>query len=319
MPNAREQLNVPDLNAEPFSGQGPAGTPGVASPPPLYRSGPWKIGLGFARLFPLRTAHWISRRLARLYLAGFGARLDVVARNLQPVIGNTIMARESARRVFQNFAVKLVDLWRYEAGLDLGNLLAPGCSWDEFLQARSRGRGVLLLTMHIGNWEFGAPLLARQGIDLVVITLAEPDDALTELRQSARRRAGIKTVVIGRDPFAFVEIIRHLEAGATVALLMDRPPPGSSVPVTFFGRPFAASVAAAELARATGCALLPVYLPRTNEGKYQARILPNVPYEQRMLRSPERRQELTQRIMAAFEPAVREHVDQWYHFVPVWL
>jgi lauroyl/myristoyl acyltransferase len=64
--------------------------------------------------------------------------------------------------------------------------------------------------------------------------------------------------------------------------------------------------------------LLPVYLPRTSEGKYQARILPEVHYEQRLLRSAERRQELTQQIMQAFEPSVRDHCEQWYHFVPVW-
>jgi lauroyl/myristoyl acyltransferase len=108
-----------------------------------------------------------------------------------------------------------------------------------------------------------------------------------------------------------------LEAGATVALLVDRPPAASATRVQLFGKPFAASIAAAELARASGCALLPVCLPRTGKG-YGAHILPEIPYERASLRSPEARQRLNQQIMHRFEPVIRQHLDQWYHFVPIW-
>ncbi len=77
-----------------------------------------------------------------------------------------------------------------------------------------------MLTPHLGNWEFGGPLLTRRGITLQVITLAEPGNGFTEMRQAARARWNVETLVIGEDPFAFVEIIRRLEAGATVALLV---------------------------------------------------------------------------------------------------
>jgi lauroyl/myristoyl acyltransferase len=137
------------------------------------------------------------------------------------------------------------------------------------------------------------------------------------MRRESRARWDIETLVIGEDPFAFVEIIRRLEAGATVALLIDRPPPASAVTVELFGRPFSASIAAAELARASGCAILPVYLPRTGHG-YAAHILPAMPYDRARLRDREARRQFTQQIMRAFEPVIRQYLDQWYHFVPVW-
>ena len=137
------------------------------------------------------------------------------------------------------------------------------------------------------------------------------------MRRASRARWGVETLVIGRDPFAFVEIIRRLESGATVALLVDRPPEAGAVAVELFGRKFAASVAAAELARASGCVLLPVYLPRADRG-YAAHILPEIPYDRPSLRNRESRIEFTQRIMGAFEPALRLYLNQWYHFVPVW-
>ena len=159
--------------------------------------------------------------------------------------------------------------------------------------------------------------MTRRGFGLQVITLAEPGKDFTELRRRARARWNIETLVIGDDPFSFLEVIRRLEAGANVALLVDRPPPTTAVSVELFGRPFAASIAAAELARASGCVLLPVYLPR-NDNSYAAHVLPPIPYERAALRDRQARQQLTQQIMRAFEPIIRQHLDQWYHFVPIW-
>jgi KDO2-lipid IV(A) lauroyltransferase len=189
--------------------------------------------------------------------------------------------------------------------------------WQHFERARAAGRGVLLVTIHLGNWEFGAPLLKMRGVDLHVITQAEPDPRLTDLRQEARARLQIATVVIGDNPFGFVDVMRRLEAGSTVALLMDRPPRNSAVNVELFGSSLNASISAAELARATGCALLPVYLPRTETG-YAAHILPPIEYDRAIIDSRMARQELTQRVMTAFVPAIQTYMTQWYHFVPIW-
>ena len=211
----------------------------------------------------------------------------------------------------------MADLWRYESGLSIEHLFGEWSGWEHFAQAQAQKRGILLLTPHLGNWEFGGPLLTQRGVNLQVITLAEPGNGFTELRQASRARWDIDTLVVGEDPFAFVEIIRRLEAGATVALLMDRPPAASKVQVELFGRPFDASIAAAELARASGCVLLPVYLPHTSHG-YAAHILPIIPYDRAALRQREARRQLTQEIVRAFENPIRDHLDQWYHFVPIW-
>ena len=222
-----------------------------------------------------------------------------------------------ARRLFHNFAIKLTDLWRFEAGLPIDHLLGEATGWEHLENARAQNRGVLVLTPHLGNWEFGGPWLTRRGIPLQVITFAEPGQGFTELRSASRARWNIDTFVLGDDPFGFLEIIRRLEAGATVALLVDRPPPSTAITVELFGRPFAVSIAAAELARASGCVLLPVYLPR-GDNAYSAHILPPVAYDRAALRDRAARCQLTQEIVRALEPAIRQHLDQWFHFVPIW-
>jgi len=290
----------------------------LETPSSFYRAEIWSLGLFLARYAPYRGTVCIARAIACLYVNLRPRRREIVVQNLLPVLnGDRAAARRMSLKLFQNFAVKLADLWRYESGQSISNMFSQWTGWEHFAAAQSSRRGVLLLTPHLGNWEFGAPLLAGRGVKLVVITLDEPHGKLTELRQSSRARWNIETVVIGRDIFAFVEIIRRLEAGATVALLVDRPPAATAATVDLFGRPFAASLAGAELARASGCVLLPVYLPRTENG-YAAHILPAIPYDRAALRAPEAAQNLTQQIVRAFEPAIRQYPDQWYHFVPVW-
>ena len=284
----------------------------------LYGAALWRLGLLLARTMPKGATQAFAAKVASAYARCAPRRREVIVQNLLPAAnGDRARADEIAGKLFQQFARKLVDLWRFEAGLSVDHLFGDMTGWDHFLNAQKSGRGVLLVTPHLGNWEFGAPLLTKHGFKLNVITLVEPGHGLTELRQAARARWGIETLVIGRDPFAFVEIIRRLEAGATVALLIDRPPKTSAIEVELFGQKFSASIAAAELARATNCEILPVYLPRAVDG-YAAHILPPVTYERATLRDRAARQQLTQRVLGALEPAIREHLDQWYHFVPVW-
>ncbi|HVV00278.1 MAG TPA: lysophospholipid acyltransferase family protein [Verrucomicrobiae bacterium] len=287
-------------------------------PSSLYSLGWWRAGLWCARLFPPALLMPVARCLARLYWLLAPHRRKVLIRNLLPAVnGDSAAARRTARRLMGNFGTKLVDLFRYESGRNISDLFGESTGWEHLLKARDQKRGVLVVTCHLGNWELGGPWLTRKGMSLQVITLAEPGVDFTALRQQSRARWNIDTLVIGSDPFAIVDVIRRLENGAMVALLVDRPPAGSAMKVNLFGQPFAASVAAAELARASGCAIVPVYLPRAGDN-YEAHVLPEVEYDRSALRDRAASRELTQRIMTAFEPVLRERLDQWYHFVPIW-
>jgi lauroyl/myristoyl acyltransferase len=149
------------------------------------------------------------------------------------------------------------------------------------------------------------------------LTQPEPDPALTELRKASRARWGVETIVVGEDAFAFIEIVKRLQEGATVALLMDRPAAATAVNIKLFGRPFSTSIAAAELARASGCAILPACIVRTARG-YEGELSPEVPYDRALIGNRAARIQLTQEIMAVFQAPIRQYISQWYHFVPIW-
>ena len=290
----------------------------LEAPSSLYRAEFWRMGLGFVRFVPRSVCIRCSRIVANIYWALAPKRREVLIQNLLPALNNDRgAATKKAKELIHGFAIKIVDLWRYEAGLPIENTFGNATGWDHFDKAQAQKRGVLLLTPHLGNWEFGGPWLTQKGITLQVITMAEPGKNFTQLRQASRTRWNIETLVIGTDPFAFIDIIRRLEAGGTIALLIDRPLAATSVTVNLFGKPFASSNAAAELARASGCVLLPVYLPRRND-TYEAHVLPEISYDRAALRDSGTRQQLTQQIMTTFEPVIQQHIEQWYQFFPLW-
>ena len=285
----------------------------------LYRTGLWRLGLVIVRIVPVGLVRGFAMFLAELYWRFQRQRCEVVVQNFLPLFaGDRAAAEKAAHQLHRKFAAKMVDLWRVEGGVPVQNWLTNLAELEIIRTARQRGRGTLFITLHLGNWEHGGLLLTQLGIRLTILTQAEPDDGLTDLRIEARRRCGVETLVIGQDDFAFVEVIKQLQAGADLAISLDRPPEKGGVTIDFFGHPFEASLAAAELARASGCALIGVTIVRRPDG-YAVKVLPEFTYDRQALGNREARRELTQQILRAFEPEIRKDIDQWYQFVPIWV
>src|SRR5262245_56635807 len=131
----------------------------LSRPSSLYRANLWRYATAIAR----RTPHYLLCRLAghvaKVYWLSCPNRRRVAFENLLPAVhGDVRAARIATRELFQQFAIKLADLWRYESGLSIYNLFHSLMGWEHFEAAQSRNKGVLLVTLHLGNWEFGAPL-----------------------------------------------------------------------------------------------------------------------------------------------------------------
>lgn len=316
-------LNLKSKVQSPKSGSGgeelrAAAESRITHPSSLYRVGLWRLGLAIVRVLPVWVVNRFCLVVAELHFRLQPRRREVVVKNLLPACsGDRAAAERTAHRLYRRFAVKLADLWRAEAGVSVRSWVINPGELEIIRTASQRGRGVLFIVLHLGNWEHGGLLLAELGIKLIVITLAEPDDGLTEIRAASRARWGIETLIIGRDSFALVEVIKRLQTGAALAIAIDRPTERSDSRVELFGQPFAAPPVVAELARASGCALVGATIVRHPKG-FAAKVLPEFTYDRQALGSREARRELTQQILRAFEPEIRNHLDQWYQFVPIW-
>lgn len=190
-------------------------------------------------------------------------------------------------------------------------LLESWRGFENIVAARRRGKGGILITGHLGNWELGGILLALEGVPLTVVTLEEPTTELTRWREEYRRRLGIKTVAVGADPFSFVGIIGALRRNEFVAMLVDRPYAGSGLPVRLFGHEAEFSTGPSLLWQHTEAAVLPAFVVRRPSGRYLSFVDPPV----EMSPNPA---ESAQRIATVFEAVIRAYPEQWYNYVPIW-
>jgi KDO2-lipid IV(A) lauroyltransferase len=287
--------------------------------PAVYSLRAFKLAFAAARLLPRSIAHRIAVALAlRIYRRQENTR-NSLHQNLGVVTRATgeALDRVCASNV-TNFARMLADYFYCAAGGNARGLLDQWDGIEHLEAAQSAGRGVVLVTAHLGNWELGGILLALRGLPMNVVTLEEPTSELTRWRDAYRRHVGIRTFAVGPGhDFAFVELIRVLREGGVVAMLVDRPYAGSGLPVEFFGRKTGFSSAPALLWQHTGAAVVPAFVLHNETGRYTAFAQPSLAFA----RSSEPRMDLaanTQLLATHFEHVIRKHPDQWFNYVPIW-
>ncbi|MBM3823195.1 MAG: hypothetical protein FJ404_09970 [Verrucomicrobia bacterium] len=286
--------------------------------PPCYYSGwVWIQAARLAARLPRVLTSTVLRSFCRLDRTWNRQRFERVRHNLEPLCaGDLREAEHQARALYDQFAEKLADLLRLEGGRES----IPAASWhgrERFEASLAQGRGVLLVTMHLGNWELGAAWLAAAGREVWVVTAPEPDPLLTAWREAARARRGVRTFVLGRGDFAFLELIEKLRQGHCVALLLDRTEVKGNSVVTCCGSSLAISPAPALLAQASGCVVLPVAVVREASG-YAVHLLESPGIHGDALASPSGRHGFLQQLTHSFEPLLKRYASQWFQFVPVW-
>jgi KDO2-lipid IV(A) lauroyltransferase len=147
-------------------------------------------------------------------------------------------------------------------------------------QRLALGRGLVLLTPHMGSFEVSAQAYAeRFGAQQPITVLYRPARQawLRELEETARARAALSTAPAN---LAGVRLMmRALRRGETVGLLPDQvPPDGMGVWVPFFGRPAYTMTLAARLVQQTGAAVAILWTERLPRGAgyvVRAMALPN--------------------------------------------
>ena len=226
-------------------------------------------------------------------------------------------ARRLARRLFFEYGRHTIDTWRARS-----EAFAPRI--DTFEQdaqvlaaARRGGRGFLLVTGHVGNWEMGAVTLRRHGLTPAVVGQPELDPDVQEMRQKLRRRLGVESIDIGTSMATAFRVRAAIDRGRAVALLVDRAYPEDQVVVPFFGHPTPFLRSPALLARFCACPILPGFFLRRPDGAYfnlWGELLdadPSLSPEEDALR-------LMSRVAADLEGVIRAHPTQWFNFYRFW-
>ncbi len=214
-------------------------------------------------------------------------------------------AEETARESFRHFGRLAGDLMRSPQRTDeevLSTLEVP----PDALGYLQEGRGTLICTGHLGNWERAAHWVTAQGHKLSVVVRHVNQPGLQERVEGLRRNAGIDLLNRGD---AAMGMMRKLRRGEMVAVLPDQN--GGDVFVPFFGHQTGSVVGPAVLAQRTGSLIFPAFCLRTGPGKY--RIIAHKPLD--LKENPMTPEEIMTAYYQDLEAAVREAPEQylWMH------
>ena len=165
-------------------------------------------------------------------------------------------------------------------------LRAPGTpiedpvQWDNaelIAQLLQQGRGLMLLTPHLGSFEVAAQAYAeRFGAEFPITALYRParQPWLRELEEKARARPGLQTAPA--SVAGVRQLMRALRKGQTVGMLPDQvPPDGQGVWAPFFGAPAYTMTLVSRLVQQTGAEPALIWVERLPQGAgYIVRVRP---------------------------------------------
>ena len=269
---------------------------------------------------------WLMDVVRPLFIVFFFVALRrirrAIAHNLRVALGPCGWWRRQLRiwRTFHAFAWSQTE--RYERLLTDVEFEVEVEGMESWMAATAGGRGAVMVTGHVGNWEMASKLPDRmENRHVHVVREEELDPEAQEFVEERLRRVseGYTThFASGMDPRLGLRLREALERGEIVALQGDRPRRGGSTVTTrLFGRPFEVPAGPAALARQAGVALLPAYVFRLGQRHYLLRF--GEPVE--VPREGDRRvvvAEAAQKVVDELERAILYRPHQWFAFRELW-
>jgi KDO2-lipid IV(A) lauroyltransferase len=228
-------------------------------------------GLG---VLPRRMARLLANGLAFTVYWAHGRLRRVGQRNLEMALPELSAQerRRILRRMYIHLGWHLVEFCRmprYTVENTRDWIRTEGM--ERYHAAQARGKGVLIITGHLGVWELMSfyHSMAEQGLNMVIRRL--DNRRLDEFVQGIRCQHG--NHAIHKDDFGR-GLLKAMHKGETVAILMDTnmsPPQGEFV--KFFGMEACTATGLAHIARKTGAAVMPAFcLWEKSEGRYVIRV-----------------------------------------------
>jgi KDO2-lipid IV(A) lauroyltransferase len=263
-----------------------------------------------------RAGTWIAWRAMRETRAAIADNL----RALFPAESDRALERR-ARATLAAYAKDVIDFIRSlrASGADLETLF-DYTSGDAqlILDLLAKGRGLILVTGHYGNWEAGGVFIRRiVNIPVAVIAMSEANPAVNRLRREIRDLVGADTIEVGQSLDTALQIRRRLAGNGMIAMLMDRHLGRDRVDVEFLGRRALFLRTPALMAFMTGAPLLPCFIERLRPGRFLVRA--GVPIAVNRDRPREEAiQTAAQDFADQLAARVRTHPEYWYHFYRYW-
>ena len=262
--------------------------------------------VGLLRIVPLRAAYRIGYAAARFLDLLLPKLRRVAVRNLSVAFPKLPAAEHQriADGVFRTVGRLLVAMARFPSinAANVGDWISYE-GLEHYQAAKKLGRGVLIATAHLGNWELSAysHALMTEPMNVMVRPL---DNALVDRLVESRRTLSGNRLIFKKD--AARSVLKALKNNEPVGVLIDQnTTPSEGVFIDFLGKPACAGVGFVKLAHHAQAPVIPGFaLWNEATQRYVLHFLPEVPLSGDVPAD-------TQRVHAVLEEVIRRHPDQW--------
>ena len=267
--------------------------------------------IAILRLLPRKPALMLMKFLGRLaFHLSKGPRQRTID-HLSMVYGadqDPAEIENMARRVFIHLATAAGDMLRMPNIIRNGiNRLVKTKGTEHLDRAFRAGKGMILLTCHLGNWEILGAWLAQNNYPMKVIGTTLFDPRLDRILVDIRNKSGNTNIARGKSTR---EIIRTLKKGDAVGMLIDQDTKSQGTFVNFFGKQAHTPTGPAVLARRLNVPLIPVFMYLQEDLTYQLECLPPLD----LVKTADEESDITintQKCSDAYETMIRRYPEQW--------
>ena len=282
---------------------------------------PWVYTLnrGLAQLVPLSFGYWLSVPISDIFYLLWRRKRETAMRNHARIAGRQSddpVVERMARRTFRQFGRYVVELlsvqgWSLEAMRDRIDIEGD----QHFEEAMAHGKGIIFTGAHIGSIEIASTLVLLKGFQISSVAERLKPKIMMDWLTACRAQMGVELLPATG---AGMTLVRRLRRGEMVALVVDMGVSGGDgVRVEFLGHETVFPAGPARLARISGAPIIFGWAAREPHGRFLAHISAPI-LSDRGLSPEEDARQITARIVAEFERAVRRYPEQWYVFREMW-
>lgn len=267
------------------------------------------ILMGCLRPLSERSVAAVARGLSYVWFWGLRYRRRTVLSNLRHLVDGPKERARLARRVFEHYLLTLCEFLRLPKYLSEGVERTVQIEGLKHLQAaQAQGKGVLVLSGHLGAFELGLAA-AAQAIGPVFAVVKRFSPGVDRLVSQLREDAGIHLI---KPQGAMKRTLGALKQDGIVAFVLDQNATRSTgVFVDFFGKSACTLSTLAVLQLKTGAPVVAATAQRLSPGRHVLRIHPPIPLQREATRA-QTVQAMTQRYTSFLEAQIRACPSQWF-------
>jgi lauroyl/myristoyl acyltransferase len=271
-----------------------------------------------ARFIPMRFGYFLAERGGDILFLLSAKRRNTVWHNVQLALGaasDKRIIKRKVRNIFRNAVKNYFDLTKLSQmnfdNLD-GKVRIEGM--HHLTQAVNNGKGVIIASAHIGNFEFASHVLASNGIEMLILVETFDTNQLLRKIVALRQRKGIRILPVSIS--GIKEGIQTLRRGGTVLIVFDRDIQGNGIKVKFLGEQTSFPVGVVDLALRTGSTIIPIFSLRGPKNTTSLFIEPPLILSDKENRDQALRANL-ECLVGILEKYIRQYPDQWVVLEPV--